>query len=77
MNHFMLPDHVDSAQGSWENTKANAATRYGSYAMEHLVNDILKQGGRRENLEVKLFGGGQVLRISTNIGGKNADYSKA
>jgi chemotaxis protein CheD len=77
MNHFMLPDHVDSASGSWENTKANAATRYGSYAMEHLVNDILKQGGRRENLEVKLFGGGQVLRIGTNIGGRNAEFAES
>lgn len=77
MNHFMLPDQVDSANKTWECTKANAATRYGSYAMEHLVNDILKQGGRRENLEVKLFGGGHVLRISTNIGGNNAEFAES
>lgn len=76
MNHFMLPDHAQVEHGSWQDTKANAATRYGSYAMEHLVNDILKQGGRRENLEVKLFGGGHVLRISTNIGGRNASFAE-
>ena len=77
MNHFMLPEHSDNHRGAWEHTKANAATRFGTYAMEHLVNDILKQGGRRENLEVKLFGGGQVLRISSNIGGKNAAFAES
>ncbi len=77
MNHFMLPDHAENQNGSWENTKVNAATRYGNYAMEHLINDILKQGGRRDNLEVKLFGGGQVLRIATNIGGKNAQFAES
>jgi chemotaxis protein CheD len=76
MNHFMLPDHAENRNGSWENTKVNAATRYGNYAMEHLINDILKRGGRRENLEVKLFGGGQVLNIATNIGGKNAQFAE-
>ena len=56
----MLP--LDSSQGSsaW-GAAVSAATRYGNVAMERLINDILKLGGRRENLELKLVGGGRVL----------------
>lgn len=42
MNHFMLPLQANADSG-W----VGAATRYGRYAMEHLINDILKQGGER------------------------------
>ena len=45
MNHFMLPASADEGLLS-------EAARYGNYAMEHMINDILKNGGRRENLEV-------------------------
>ena len=37
---------------------------------------ILAGGGKRKNLEVKLFGGGKVLSINTDIGGKNVDFVK-
>ncbi len=70
MNHFMLP-HSDQLT-SWD--MSSQAARYGSYAMEVLINDILKNGGRRENLEVKLFGGGRVLNINSNVGNKNIDF---
>lgn len=66
MNHFMLP-HSDRTDG-WV---ASAATRYGSFAMESLINDILKNGGRRENLDVKIFGGGKILAQMTDVGRKN------
>lgn len=72
MNHFMLPEKT--AESSWDQTTVNAATRFGSYAMEHLINDILKFGGRRENLEVKVFGGGKVLTGMSDIGHKNAKF---
>ena len=64
MNHFMLP--LDASQGTsaW-GAAASAATRYGNVAMERLINDILKLGGRRENLEIKLVGGGHVLADMT------------
>jgi len=44
--------------------------------MERLINDILKLGGRRENLEVKLIGGGRVIAgmETTDIGARNADF---
>ncbi|MEK6747968.1 MAG: chemoreceptor glutamine deamidase CheD [Pseudomonadota bacterium] len=69
MNHFMLPVQQD------ENPSAfGAAERYGNFAMEHLINTILKNGGRRQNLEVKLFGGGRILAQMTDIGKRNIEF---
>ncbi|MDT8453102.1 MAG: chemoreceptor glutamine deamidase CheD [Gammaproteobacteria bacterium] len=77
MNHFMLPDNRERSRSSaWENTPVSAETRYGNVAMERLINVILASGGKRKNLEIKLFGGGRVLNINTDIGGKNVDFVK-
>src|SRR5690606_30793184 len=54
MNHFMLPE---GGMADKDNP-VSASMRYGSYAMEVLINRLLKQGARRENLEAKIFGGG-------------------
>jgi chemotaxis protein CheD len=69
MNHFMLPDGGDGGPVS-------ASMRYGTYAMEVLINDLLKAGARREHLEAKVFGGGAVLRgfSSMNVGERNAAF---
>jgi len=72
MNHFMLP--VNQGNGSWELNGVGASTRYGSYAMEQLINDVLKHGGNRENLEVKVFGGGRILAQMTDIGRMNIEF---
>ncbi|MGE0859810.1 MAG: chemoreceptor glutamine deamidase CheD [Gammaproteobacteria bacterium] len=71
MNHFMLPD---AGEGRLEIGGASDAARYGSFAMEHLINAILKAGGRRERLRAKIVGGGNVLQIATNIGGRNIEF---
>ncbi|NNG22079.1 chemoreceptor glutamine deamidase CheD [Massilia sp. ML15P13] len=70
MNHFMLPDGGDV------NNPVSASMRYGSFAMEILINDLLKAGARREHLEAKVFGGGAVLRGFTamNVGERNAAF---
>lgn len=72
MNHFMLPLQGDN--GSWEKQGLGLATRYGSFAMEHLINEILKNGGVRKNLEIKVFGGGKVLAQMTDVGDKNIRF---
>lgn len=73
MNHFMLP--LQAGEGSmWERSGLGLATRYGNYAMEHLVNEILKHGGMRKNLEVKVFGGGKILAQMTDVGEKNIRF---
>ncbi len=76
MNHFMLPEDASDSSRTW-GTSASAATRYGNVAMEMLINDILKQGGRRENLEFKLVGGGRVLDAMTDIGARNIEFVRA
>ena len=74
MNHFMLPASKGDDVGSFG--AAGESTRYGNFAMEQMINDILKNGGRRENLEIKVFGGGRVLKNMTtlDIGKKNIDF---
>lgn len=66
MNHFMLPDG-DSADGFG---------RYGSYAMELLINEMLKKGARRESMQAKVFGGAQVMAGFTtmNVGERNTKF---
>lgn len=73
MNHFMLPIDADG-KGRWSGEMNDRSTRYGNYAMEHLINEILKNGGVRKNLEIKVFGGGRVLQQATDIGKKNIDF---
>jgi chemotaxis protein CheD len=70
MNHFMLPDNKDGGG------PAGLAGRYGTYAMELMINQLMKSGARRSNLEAKVFGGGNVLRGFTvaNVGQRNSDF---
>lgn len=72
MNHFMLPRSFQDTDAS--PVDMSDAARYGNYAMEHLINDILKHGGRRENLEIKIVGGGRIIAGMTNIGSKNISF---
>ena len=72
MNHFMLPEPLGE-RDAWSSTVGRAA-RYGNDAMEQLINAILKAGGRREDLEVKIFGGGRVLAQMTDIGERNIAF---
>lgn len=72
MNHFMLP--VTAQLAAEANGSLGLSTRYGNYAMEHLINEILKNGGSRHNLEVKIFGGGKILAQMTDIGDKNVKF---
>ncbi|MDO8351357.1 MAG: chemoreceptor glutamine deamidase CheD, partial [Gallionella sp.] len=73
MNHFMLPASAD--EGGWKAAGMGSATRYGNFAMEHLINEILKNGGNRQNLEVKLFGGGRILANMTDVGLRNIEFA--
>ncbi|MGH8136679.1 MAG: chemoreceptor glutamine deamidase CheD [Steroidobacteraceae bacterium] len=74
MNHFMLPEDASSGPNNWLDPAVGLATRYGSYAMESLVNDLLKLGATRERLEIKLFGGGRVLSGMTDVGERNIAF---
>jgi chemotaxis protein CheD len=72
MNHFMLPE--DGEPGS---TRGQAESmRYGAYAMDVLIRELLRAGARRDRLQAKVFGGAAVLANMTtlNIGDRNADF---
>jgi len=64
MNHFMLPDG------------AGESGRYGSYAMELLINEMMKRGASRMTMEAKVFGGGQVISgmNTMNVGERNTSF---
>ncbi len=71
MNHFMLP-----SGGQNEGDPLGNSSRYGAYAMEILINQLLKMGAKRANFEAKVFGGGAILRGFTvsNVGESNAKF---
>jgi chemotaxis protein CheD len=73
MNHFMLPRPSGNGHDTWESA-AGRATRYGSASMEQWINRILKAGGTRADLEVKIFGGGRVLKTLTDVGDHNVVF---
>jgi chemotaxis protein CheD len=71
MNHFMLPEDNSIRD---ERMPVVLATRYGSNAMESLINEVLRQGGLRERLEIKIFGGGRVLADMADVGARNIEF---
>jgi chemotaxis protein CheD len=66
LNHFLLAEPGESV--------TSPSNRYGSFAMEQLINEILKHGGKRSLLEVKVFGGSHLLNNSHRIGDHNIDF---
>lgn len=70
MNHFLLPE-TDREDGV-----LSASARYGAYAMEVLLNHVLKLGARRGSLEAKVFGGGRVMETlaHSRVGERNAAF---
>lgn len=71
LNHFML-----AGNGANPENPNNPSARYGTFAMEVLINHILKLGCRRSNLEAKVFGGGRVMSSLTHsrVGENNAQF---
>jgi chemotaxis protein CheD len=69
MNHFMLP-----AKGSA--ALMDESARYGLFAMESLINELMKSGCRKQDLKVKLFGGGQIIANMSDVGRKNILFAK-
>ena len=74
MNHFMLPLDQSGGSSAWAENLVSSATRYGNVAMERLINDIMRLGGQRANLEFKVIGGGKVLDMALDVGARNAQF---
>ena len=71
MNHFMLPGNLGD-----DVSILSPSMRYGTYAMEIMINQLFKMGAQRSNLEAKVFGAGNVLNGLTisNVGERNAEF---
>jgi chemotaxis protein CheD len=70
MNHFMLPQ---GRTGGWG--RDLESTRFGNFAMEKLINELMKMGCAREQLEIKVFGGGNVTESNIAVGTDNAQFA--
>ena len=64
MNHFMLPEGTGDSG------------RYGSFAMELLINEMMKRGASKSRMEAKIFGGGAVISgmNTINVGERNTNF---
>jgi chemotaxis protein CheD len=61
LNHFMLPGNANAKEGFY----LTESGKYGMFAMELLINELIKQGARKDALVAKVFGGGHVLKNAT------------
>lgn len=70
MNHFLL-----AQQSGASKERFGASARYGAFAMEELINKVLTQGtGIKKNLEIKVFGGGNINAALNDVGAENSDF---
>jgi chemotaxis protein CheD len=67
MNHFLLPDGQENDSGR--------PMRYGLFAMETLINALMKQGAKKSHLQAKLFGGAKIFSDLRDIGQANASFA--
>lgn len=66
LNHFLLPDSTGNDR---------QYIKYGAYLMELLINDMIKQGGKKERFQAKVFGGAKMLKNLSDIGEMNAQFA--
>ncbi len=69
MNHFMLPQ---------ETANGGKSARFGTYAMEELLNKVLGAGARRNRLHARVFGGAcmfEQMRSTSHLGQKNVELA--
>lgn len=70
MNHFLLAEQSGSAMDRY-----GASARYGAFAMEQVINSVLSKGsGRKGNLVIKVFGGGNINGSLNDIGANNVEF---
>ncbi|MBZ4676706.1 MAG: chemotaxis protein CheD [Anaerophaga sp.] len=65
INHYMLP--------TW-NGNDLASPKYGNIAIDKLLERMVHLGAKRENLQAKIFGGGELIESGANgtlIGERN------
>jgi chemotaxis protein CheD len=73
MNHFMLPSFGDFGK------PINTLTRCGSYSMAVFINQLLKIGAQRKNLEAQIFVSGNLMKgdIADKVDERNALFVRS
>ena len=66
MNHFLLPDGPQSAEGGFSS--------FGANAMELLINTLIRSGAHKDRLRAKVFGGAEMYRGLTDAGNRNGEF---
>lgn len=69
MNHFLLAYKHHSFSRSMIESEEG---RYGINAMELLINDMMAKGANKKHLKAKCFGGGDVLHLRGDSGGRHS-----
>lgn len=67
MNHFLLPEREG---------QHGAQVRYGAFAMELLINELLKNGATKSRLQAKIFGGARMNAALRDIGASNTAFTR-
>ena len=65
LNHFMLAKDT-SIEDDRESNRLMG--KFGEYAMELLLKDVLQKGAKLENLQAKVFGGSNVFNLPAKTG---------
>jgi len=73
MNHILLPAHSDAAGRSGLDESA----QFGAFAMETLINALIREGAAKSFLRAKVFGGAAVVPGLSDIGARNSEFALA
>ena len=78
MNHFLLPDMGNGSGpgGGGRGSNGGNSGRYGGFAMDLLIAEMVKRGATRSSMEAKVFGGGAVVSgmNTLNVGERNTTF---
>lgn len=77
MNHFML---AESGSDGKPSEKTGPISRFGKFAVDLLLDELIKAGADRRYLQAKIFGGSNVFNLPENsrnqIGSENIKFAK-
>ena len=74
--HFLLPTE-DGASEAWNGTAVSTIMRFGNVAMEYLITAVCKMGGRRDRLELMVFGGANLATHMSDVAERHVAFIQA
>lgn len=71
MNHFLLAE-----PGAGSERDPLKQRLYGAFAMEQLINEMIKRGANRSTMKAHIYGGSNIHRAMAHIGTSNANFAR-